>query len=112
MEIESIKVEANAELVTKIRHLILHYQTVFRTTPRGVAMSPREWLQLGVTLQYERYRHVSAYGASDPITVDGVQMFCKANGPLEVLVDPEHAAQFEYLKQKNDKKLYPLLMGA
>jgi len=112
MELDSIEVEVSAELVAEIRRLIIGYQALFRERPRGIAISPLDWLKLGVTLLRVQHIGGDGYDSSNEIKVDGVDIYCKLNGPPEVLARAEDAKYSAWMKLQDDKRLWPILTGA
>lgn len=111
MNIDSITVETNAELIIEIRKLILHYRSLFREAPKAIAVNPTAWLQIGITTA-EIARAVDRYRSDHSITIDGVDIYCKLNGPPEIVARPEDVKLIAYMKSRDDKRLWPILMGA
>lgn len=109
-DIDSIEVEASAKLVTEIRRLIISYMSIFAHAPSGVAVSAHDWLKVIATLMLS-YR-ATFDDASNEMSIDGVAIFCKLNGPPEILANPEDAKYCAWMKLQDDKRLWPILTGA
>lgn len=110
MNIDSIQVEKSHELISKVRELIIHYQAVFREKPSGVAVNAYQWLQLKVTFESMQRRDDEYSGTG--MQIDGVKISVKMGGPPEILAREYDATFIAYMRQKDDKRLLPLIMGA
>lgn len=108
VDIDSYEVEENYEIAKNARQLIFHYMNIFRSPPMVILLNPHDWLTLGVNLMLRK----EAYKSDSPISIDGVPVLPKMNGPMEVVPRHEDVKYIAWMKQKDDKKLWPLLMGA
>lgn len=111
LDIDSMEVELNYEILQEIRRLIISYRTLFGDFPQGIAIEPKSWLELGVSLVRSWHQH-SSYSSASEIQVDGVKIFPKLNGPPEVIPAYDHIKHIAWMKEKDDKRLWPLLTGA
>lgn len=51
----------------------------------------------------------SSFDSASEIKVDGIPIVCKLNGPPEIIANPKHIKYIAWMKEKNDKRLWPIL---
>jgi hypothetical protein len=111
IELDSLRIDINRKLTEEISRLIFQYKALFRDPPLGVAISAYDHLSLSLTFAHTGVR-VGHFDSRAPLKLDGVSILPKLAGPPELIANYDHLSHIAYLRQKDDKKLWPLLLGA